>query len=376
MLPRKLKSRIFDNVSNRPLRYVTPVPFSRAEGLVAEVYDQVADEFFINGAITTHSVRPALLAGMWCAGRELVLTDGALARDTKEALGVTFAQLNGCTYCEDMLISVVHGAQDHELATLMRARAQQEIPEHRTRHLHEWALSCLTPDAPILRKPPFTPVEAPEMLGTALMFNYLNRYTRIFFDGTPLNPPFSSHALKSVMFRGFGVEVRGSVTRRLTPGRATALLPQAALPDDLQWAAPNAHVAEAVARWAGVVDAAAEADIPARAQAAVNSAVQAWGGEDMPLSRGWVDEHVSRLNRSEQAAATVALLTALSPAQMSDDIIAEYRRYHAEDGPLVSTVAWAAFTAARRMTSWVAEAATRHPVAERPRGIEAAVQIT
>ena len=92
MLPHRMKSVIFDSVSKMPIRYVRPIPFSEAKGLVADVYGQVADEFFINGAITTHSVRPPLLAGMWCGGREIVMVDGVFERPV-ELRGVgPFAQ--------------------------------------------------------------------------------------------------------------------------------------------------------------------------------------------------------------------------------------------------------------------------------------------
>jgi hypothetical protein len=218
MLPKSFKPIFFDTLSNMTGRYVKPEPYRKASGLVARVYQQIVDEFFINGPITTHAVIPELLAGVWMAEREILLTDDRLTREDKEALGVTFSQVNGCSYCEDLINSVVYGAQQQQLAELMRFRKQDEIEDEKTRALHSWALHSYDPDAGILYQPPFDADEAAEVIGTAFMLNYFNRYVRVFFAGTPLKAPFKSRSIKSLLYRLTGIELRESVTRRLQPG--------------------------------------------------------------------------------------------------------------------------------------------------------------
>ena len=224
MLPNSIKPRFFDTLSNMTGRYVKPAPYHKATGLVAKVYEQVADEFFINGPITTHAIQPDLLAGVWMAEHEIMLTDNFFTREDKEALGVTLSQVNGCTYCEDLINSVVYGAEQEKLAEQMRYRKQDEIEDDNTRLLHSWARNIYSDDAPILFTPPFSRVEAPEVLGSALMFNYFNRYVKVFFSGTPLIAPFSSRLIKSLLYKLTGQELRDSVIRRLKPGRAITLL--------------------------------------------------------------------------------------------------------------------------------------------------------
>ncbi len=48
MLPTKLKYSLFDKLSLKTMRHVHAVPRRSATGLVAEVYDMVAEDFFIN----------------------------------------------------------------------------------------------------------------------------------------------------------------------------------------------------------------------------------------------------------------------------------------------------------------------------------------
>lgn len=356
MLPHSVKSRVFDSVSKMPIRYVTPVPYSEATGLVADVYELVADEFFINGAITTHSVRPPLLAGMWCGGRELVMVHGHYARDVKEGLGVSFAQTNGCTYCEDMLVSVVY-AGDQKFARDIRDGNQQDIDDAEVRALHRWAQNYRSIDSDILRHPPFNAQQAPEMIGVAFMFNYLNRYVKVFFDGTPLNPLFGSQSIKTGMFKTFGNELRASVTKHLEYGRMAALLPPAELPPDMGWAESDDHIAEPIARWAAAIERAAVPDIPERVREVVGNAISQWRGEQMGLSRSWVEPYLVGLAENDYAAAKIGLLTALAPTQISDDIIDDYRQYYEGDAALVSLVSWSAFTATRRIAAWIADAA-------------------
>ncbi len=356
MIPKSLKPRFFDALSNVTGRYVKPAPYHRARGLVRQVYEQIADEFFINGPITTHAVHPELLAAVWMAEREILLADQRLTREAKEALAVTISQVNGCSYCEDLINSVVYGAEQHDLAELMRDRRQDEIPDVRTRQLHSWARGIYDPESDILCTPPFSAEEAPEVIGTAMMLNYFTRYVQVFFSGTPLVAPFASRSLKTVLYRLTGIELHDSVIRRLEPGRAVGLPRTADLPPDLAWAAGNPTISAALSRWASVIDAAARSAVPTAVRTRLREELGTWRGEPMGLSRAWLEPKVRNLGAADAAAARLALLTALSPAQMSDDIVATYRQHFAGDAGLIVTVAWAAFMASKRVTAWLAEA--------------------
>jgi len=48
----------------------------------------------ISGPIPTHAVDPQLLAGVWMAEREIMLTDNQLSREAKEALDATLSSRN------------------------------------------------------------------------------------------------------------------------------------------------------------------------------------------------------------------------------------------------------------------------------------------
>ncbi|MEN8207508.1 MAG: hypothetical protein ABFS24_16115, partial [Pseudomonadota bacterium] len=89
LLPKTLRFWLFDTLSVKTMRYLESVPRHKASGVVAEVYDQIAEDFFVNGSLTSRSSVPALFAAIWTGGRETVLVTDQLDRTTKEALTAT-----------------------------------------------------------------------------------------------------------------------------------------------------------------------------------------------------------------------------------------------------------------------------------------------
>jgi len=85
MLPKRLREAMFEKTSVKTMRYVTAVPIRSAVGLVRRVFDMIAEDFFVNGSLSSHSQVPELFAGAWLGGREAVLVSDRIDRTTKEA---------------------------------------------------------------------------------------------------------------------------------------------------------------------------------------------------------------------------------------------------------------------------------------------------
>ena len=64
MLPKKLRFRLFEILSLKTMRYVHAIPRRKATGLVAQVYNMIEEDFFINGSLTSRSKVPALMAAI------------------------------------------------------------------------------------------------------------------------------------------------------------------------------------------------------------------------------------------------------------------------------------------------------------------------
>jgi len=84
MLPKRLRFRLFEVLSLKTMRYVHAIPRRNASGLVAQVYSMIEEDFFINGSLTSRSKAPALMAGIWTAGRESILVHDRMDRITRK----------------------------------------------------------------------------------------------------------------------------------------------------------------------------------------------------------------------------------------------------------------------------------------------------
>ena len=86
MLPKTFRFWLFEALSLKTMRYVHAVPRRKASGLVAQVYDMIEQDFFINGSLISRSKLPALMAGIWTAGRESLLVDDHVQRQAAPSL--------------------------------------------------------------------------------------------------------------------------------------------------------------------------------------------------------------------------------------------------------------------------------------------------
>ena len=78
-----------------------------------------------------------------------------------------------------------------------------------------------------------------------------------------------------------------------------------------------------------------------------------WNGEPPSLSRGWVEKALAGLDDADQPAARLTLLTALASYQVDESTIDTFRAQQPGDDKLIAATAWASFTAARRVGTWL-----------------------
>ena len=185
----------------------------------------------------------------------------------------------------------------------------------------------------------------------------INRFSHVVMDGSPVSAPFGLRGLKAAALRLFGGELKATHLARLTPGRALPLLPPARLPADMQWAAPNPRIADALARWTGVVEREASSVVSPAVQDLVIRSLNNWNGELMPISRSWVDAEASPLTGPDRAIARLALVLAKAPYQVDGTLVEEVLKEDRGEERFIRILAWASFSSARRFAQRLAEAA-------------------
>jgi hypothetical protein len=359
MLPAKLRFELIERMSVRTMRYVSAVPRAKADGLVARIYDMIAEDFFINGSLTGHSKVPSLLAGVWTGGRESILVTDRLERTTKEAMTAVLSRVNDCLYCGDMLVSLVHGGGKHQAASQILSQSEKEIADPDLRARLEWVKAIAAPGWSAPENTPFAADQLPEVIGSLLAMSHINRFSHVVMDGSPVKAPLGLKGIKSAALRMFGAELKVTTELALEPGRALDLLPAASLPEDMKWASPNPRIAAAVSRWAAAVRRESAHVITPAVRQAVQRSMQSWEGESMPISRSWVEQEIQKLSGQDRDLARLALVVAKAAYQVDDSLVDAVLGEERDEVKLIRVLAWASFSAARRFAERCHEQLTR-----------------
>ncbi|MEU8521239.1 alkylhydroperoxidase [Streptomyces sp. NBC_01216] len=321
--------------SLRDIHHVKAVAPGRALGVTAAVYARAEKEFgVIAPPLALHSAAPGPLAAGWLLLRETLLVEGRVGRMAKETVATEVSRANSCAYCVDVHQATVEtlpppppGAPGADAAAWLRA-----APDTRG-------------------AAPFTAEEAPEILGVALTFHYLNRMVGVFLDESPV-PERAPAALRGPILRTVARTMR-PVDGPLAPGAALDLLPEAPLPPDLAWAAPSPVVAQALSRARAAVDRAAHW-VPEPVRTLLSGRLDTWDGAPPGISRAWLNGLPDDLPAAHHAAARLTLLTALSPHQVTEADVAAFRDRYPTDRELVELTSWAALTTATTLTARLA----------------------
>ncbi|MFE7706494.1 carboxymuconolactone decarboxylase family protein [Streptomyces sp. NPDC057486] len=323
-----------------PFRYTSPEPPKSATGVVADVYAQLATDFGIDRAVTfvVLSAAPPLLAGTWAVMRESLLA-GQASRTGKEVVAAGVSLANRCPFCVTAHTVLLHATGDHALAERIARGEQPENSRHR--QLLAWGEDMSTPQ-------PFPAEEAPEYIGTALTFHFINRIVSSLLTEEMLPGGAEKYRLvRSVAGRSLARTVR----RELVPGESLALL-------ETEGAAPAWAADTPIGTAFGALRAAAHlgAELLGDEDAAlVRASVAAWDGvAPLPL-------HGEELPaRTERPGARLALLAARAPYRITDEDVAAWLAPPFTDHCLVHLIAFGAICAVERIEATLTTRTEEH----------------
>jgi AhpD family alkylhydroperoxidase len=320
----------------------------------SEVVHQIRRDFgMLAPPFALHLPAPDLLSAFWMTFREVMYARG-VGRDTKEAVAAAVSATNACPYCVEAHATMLEALGGGQPAAAIASGAIDSITDPGVREVVAWARATRQPDAPILRNPPFPDGDAPELVGTAVAFHYVNRMVNIFATDSPF--PLTWQRTKPIARRIAAPLFRKLLSRNVTPGDSVKLLPAAELPQDLAWAAADPVIADAFARAAAAFDAAGRRALPNRVRDLVTDRLASWQGEDPGISRGWVETAVEPLPPLDRPLGRLALLAAFASHQVDAEVLdnVRTRRGPIDDRTLLVASGWASFTTARRIGGFTA----------------------
>ncbi|SFJ77342.1 alkylhydroperoxidase AhpD family core domain-containing protein [Paenibacillus sp. UNC496MF] len=330
------------------IKYIQSTPVFADEGIVFDMFKQIKRDFGLVGDLfVMHSLSPSLLAGVWASLRETEMV-GIVPRAIKEVVATAVAKGNECPFCMDAHSTMLMAAGESDVARQIFGGRIGEIQDRKLRSIVEWTLATRVPHSPILQEPPFTAKEAPEIIGTLVINNYITRMIDVLLTNKSLIPvknPFLSKITKRLVALLFSSNLK----KEKTIGDSLVFLRDAQLPDDLSWASSSPVISKAFANLSAAADQAGEADLDDATRSVVKQYIDEWDGAKPALGRGWVEQVVRPLDAPSRAAARLCLLTATAPYQIDDTLIDEFRAFFKEDRQLLNVLAWASFTVARKV---------------------------
>jgi AhpD family alkylhydroperoxidase len=333
------------------IKYIRPVKPGSAEGLVADVYAQIKRDFGrISEPFMIHSPLPKLLAGAWMVCRETELV-GNVSRAIKEAVAAAISQLNMCPYCVDAHTIMLYAVGERQMSNAISKAKYSEILDEKARKIVDWALATTSPRSELLRWQPFSRQEAPEIIGTAVFYHYINRMANALLGDSPL--PSNQRLLKPSLKRIAGSMFSEAIHRTKNVGDSLQFLPKTDLPNDLRWAITSTNVARAYACFSSSVEEAGELALSAEVRAHIEEELSQWTGKTSELSLAWCEDAIARFDEASESAARLALLTALTPNRIDKDTILAFKKHFPEDKKLVGALAWASFAAAKKIGTWL-----------------------
>ncbi|MER5647737.1 DNA-binding protein [Streptosporangium sp. NPDC002524] len=329
-------------------RHITPVPPETATGQVAAVYEQVNAEFSsIGPAVMMMSPAPELLAPGWALLRESLLA-GSVPRRNKEAVAVSVSQVNRAEYdiAGHLIFLELSGGGDVAQAL----RHGDDPADEEVAAVVRWARGTGTPGSAAPGAPPVPEALAPEYIGTALALHFVNRMVLILL---------AEHLLPGGM--------RESDTARPFEGApiARAVEPRASgdglllLKDGDAGPAPAwAGESSVGPAYAALRDSAAKGGflLSEEARAVVRDTVGRHLGGYLPADDGWPATALDTLTPGDRAGATLAILAALAPDQITEDDVARWRTDRYTDHCLLHLLAFGAMVAVERVEAGIGRA--------------------
>ncbi|WP_328906729.1 carboxymuconolactone decarboxylase family protein [Streptomyces sp. NBC_00234] len=309
-------------------RYTSPQPPRSATGVVADVYAQLATDFGIERASTfvVLSASPPLLGATWALVRESLLA-GHVSRTDKEVVAAGVSLANRCPFCVVAHTVLLHATGDHRLAETIGTGGLPDDAGHR--ELLAWGKDLSTPQ-------PFPVEHAPEQIGTALAFHFVNRVVSSLLTEDML--PGGAQKYRLVRSAA-GRSLARTVRRELRPGASLALL-ETEGPEPAWAAGTPVGTAFGALRTAAHLGAGLLSDEEA---AFVRESVAAWDGiTPLPLGAELPD-------RAERPGARLALLAARAPYRITDEDVAAWHVPPFTDHCLVHLIAFGAICAVERV---------------------------
>jgi arsenate reductase-like glutaredoxin family protein len=175
------------DVDKMKINHINYIKKSEAKNKLKSIYKHIEENFGkLVEPIVLHSINTELTLSVWSVLYETVLVSGEIKRSLKEAVATCISEINKCQYCVDAHSIMIFGTEKELYKTILTIKNGNTILESKADKIMYWAISNFDFENSIIENPPFNRKEAPEIIGTAILFHYINRMVSIFAGYSPL----------------------------------------------------------------------------------------------------------------------------------------------------------------------------------------------
>ena len=215
----------------------------KAQGKLKQLYKHIELNFGkVAEPFVLHSLNEKLAAGVWAMLYETVLAEGKVKRSLKEAIATCVSEINICSYCVDAHSIMIFGTEktlQDNISNIKNGKTEAKSKEDK---IILWAMNNLNFEHPIILNPPFSKEEAPEIIGTAALFHYINRMVTLFAGDTPL----PTNKMRNFVFNIASKFIFGKAIRKeKKAGASLIFIDETIIHDGFEWASGNSEIQKA-----------------------------------------------------------------------------------------------------------------------------------
>lgn len=359
----------------RAVKYLEVQTLKDSRGKIREINRQINEDLGLAGPLSLSTVSERVHSVRWAVSRESYVASTFISRRDKELLAAVVSQINKCPYCAEAHSATLGSGGEAGLGPAIADGSWKQLSDERTKLLIEWGLSTRKPEAAVIKKPPFSAREAPEIIGTALEFHTLNRLVDIFLEESPLPEIIRNKWIRGIALKMASLTVfREMISKKAVPGSSLKFIEERAVPAKFKWAAPVPAFSKALAAQEVLLDQIETDTVPKASSQVLEECLRHWNGEEMPFGRKWLEAAVSQVPEKEKPVARLILLTAFSSYTVSEKDIMDFREVMPTDRELLEVCYWAAAKTSRRIGSWLVAPFQPALLTESPQGIRSGIQ--
>lgn len=348
-----LESKITAQNANA-VKYINIFGLKDSEGEIKKINLQINRDFGLVGPLTLSTPSLRIHAIRWATARESFVVESNIKRVTKEIVAAGIAQINKCPYCEDVHGTSISSTGDNETSKAIANGTWESLKDERTKAIIEWSLNTRNPTAKIIKNPPFSIDEAPEIIGTALVFHSTNRLVSLFLEESPLPSFLSTKLMKKTALKIASKTLfKSMVMKKASAGESLQFIQDYKIPKSVERSNAVPSFSKVLIAEEILLNEIEKEIIPQKIVALFKEKVNNWEGEEMPLGRGWLSELTNGLNKDEIPIANLIFLSAFSPHTIIKNDINKFRKINPTDKDLVEICFWSIQILTNKISDWL-----------------------